>query len=336
LSRLLEAHEQHVLACWQGDAAPETVRAHVATLFEWCATVKLDEIVTREQILGVIDRYVVELRVSGGITELMGEMSRVVFGSQLAKRTRVDEIVAPESYEEFADKVVALDGVRRELIALVAQTATFASINARMLARSLLDMLAKAIPLPLDAGVLAAPLAELAERWGRRVLPGLERRAIDLLASYLDQHREGMKRAIEKHLLSVVDAERVRSLLDELWDSIAPLRLAEVFALLGEQDIEDFVVLVFEFWQRYRKTAFFRRISVEMTDHFFRKYGAETLAALIDDMGVDERMVSDELNGFLRPMLQHAATGGALERFVRSQLEPFYRSPAALNALASQ
>jgi hypothetical protein len=31
------------------------------------------------------------------------------------------------------------------------------------------------------------------------------------------------------------------------------MRLSEAFALLGEQDLEDFVVLVFEFWQRYRK-----------------------------------------------------------------------------------
>ncbi|MET0387090.1 MAG: hypothetical protein ABW321_14075 [Polyangiales bacterium] len=332
LERLLEAHVQHELARWRPEALANTLSAHVGALFVWFTQVKLDDIVSREQIMNVIERYVIQLRVSGGITELSGEMSRLVFSSRVMAETRVDQIVAPDSYDEFADKLVALEAVRRELIALVAQSATFAGINARMLARSLLALITPG--LPLDRTALLEPLAQLGERLGRRMLPPIERRTAELLGAYLDEHRDTITRAIERHLLSVLSPERIRSLLDEVWGAVAPMRLSEAFALMGEQDIEDFVVLVYEFWQRYRKTDFFRRIAGEMTDYFFRKYGQETVSSLIEDMGVDEHMVSDELTGFLRPVFERAATSGALERFLRAQLASFYRSPAALAALA--
>ena len=35
----------------------------------------------------------------------------------------------------------------------------------------------------------------------------------------------------------------VRSLLDEVWDGVAGMRLSEAFAALGEQDLEDFAAL---------------------------------------------------------------------------------------------
>lgn len=331
LDRLLDAHVRHELEQWQGQALAHTISLHVSALFRWFETVQLEQAVTRAQVEGVIARYVIELRVSGGITELTGELSRLVLGSHGTLETRVDGILTPQSYEDFADKIVSLEGVRRELIALVAHSGTFASIHARLLARSLLDWLAP--NLPLDRGALLAGAAELAEQLGERLIAPLERRVAGLMREYLARHRERLTQDIEKRLLDVLSPEQLRSLLDELWDGVAGMPLARVFELIGEQDLEDFVVLVHEFWLRYRKSAFFRRISHEMVAHFFDKYGRESLASVIDDMGVTEQMVSQELIGFLRPLLSHAAESGALERALRARLGAFYGSAAARAAL---
>jgi hypothetical protein len=138
---------------------------------------------------------------------------------------------------------------------------------------------------------------------------------------------------LEQRLLQVLSPARVRSLLDEVWDSVAAMPLSEAFAFIGENDLQDFVILVYEVWLRYRKTEFFRGISAEMVDHFFRKYGQETLSSLVADMGVTQAMVGDELLGFLQPLMQHALRSGALEQVLRARLLDFYGSDAALAAL---
>jgi hypothetical protein len=320
---LLEAHVQYELSRWRDALAP-TIADWIGPIFRWFGRTKLDDVSTRAQILGVIDRYVIELRVSGGITELTGEMSNVVFRSKASADTRLDEVVPPASYDEFADKVLALEGVRRELIALIAQNGSVSAISARLGARGLLQLLS-----PPAALTRVLDETSVATRLRTAVIPQVERRVAAALAWYLDRNRDQLRKQAERHMLEELDTDRLRAAVDELWDGLSSMRLSEVFALVGEQDIEDFVVLVYEFWLRYRKTEYFRRISTELVDYFFLKYGQETLLALIEDMGVTEAMVREELRVFLGPMLEHAAGSGALERLIRSGLQPFYGSASA-------
>jgi hypothetical protein len=328
--QLFEAHVQHELARWHSAVLDATVAEWVRAIFRLCETAKLDDVATRAQILGVIDRYAIEFRVSGGITELTGEMSNLVFSSKTTAETRLDEVVNPESFNEFADKVLALEGVRRELISLIAHSASVGVIAARLAARGVLDLLAPPEPL---ARVLDD--TSLVERLRTRVLPQIERRVVAGLAWVLSQNRERVRKHVEQHLLEELDAEQLRAAVDEIWDGVAKLRLSEVFALVGEQDIEDFVVLVYEFWLRYRKTAYFRRIAAELVDHFFAKYGQETLLVLIGEMGVSESMVKQELTILFGPILAHAERTGALERLVRARLQAFYESASAKAVLSA-
>jgi hypothetical protein len=325
--RLLEAHVQHELANWRQPAFCQTLAEQVSALFAWFADIKLDDVATREQIATVIERYVIELRVSGGITELTGEMSRVVFSSAATAATKLEQIMATTTFEEFADKLLSLEGVRRKLIALVAQSEAFATISARVVAHGVLELLSP--PMAARGGVLFQGLAELLTKLGDDVLPSIERGLVELLGRYLERHRERMARDAQRHLLDVLDPEHVHSVIDQVWDSVSGMPLSEVFAYVSEQDIEDFVVLVYEFWLRYRKTEFFRRICGEMVDHFFAKYGQETLLTLIEDMGVDENMVRVELTSLLGPFFARAASSGFLEQQIRTRLAAFYRSATA-------
>ncbi|HTU59105.1 MAG TPA: hypothetical protein VMF89_11740, partial [Polyangiales bacterium] len=122
LERLLQAHVRYELEQLQGAALERTIESAVAGLFAWSQTATLEDVVTLEDIHSVIARYAIELRVSGGITELTGELSRLVVQSERSAATRVDEILAPASYAEFADKLMALEGVRRKLIEKLAQS----------------------------------------------------------------------------------------------------------------------------------------------------------------------------------------------------------------------
>lgn len=324
LERLLQAHVLYELAQLQGEPLERNIDNAVAELFAWSQSTRLNDVVTPELIQGVIERYAIELRVSGGITELTGELSRLVAQSQRAAVTRVDEIVAPASFAELADKLTALEGVRRTLIGKLAQSITFSTINTALMARSVLDLLPSADS-KLGVWAFWEPLS-------RSVRQQLEPRLAELLRQYLERHRARVTRNVEARLLELLTPESMRSVLDDVWDSVAGMQLSEAFAALGEQDLEDFVVLLHEFWLRYRKTDFFRAISQEMVEYFFAKYGKETLALLVNDMGVSQAMVSTELIRFLTPTLQHMARSGALERALRARLIGFYASDEALAA----
>lgn len=328
---LLSAHVEYELGRLRGEALAELIEEQTLATFAWLEDVKLNDVVTRAQIMGVIDRYVIELKVSGGITELAGEMSRVVFSSTTSATTRVGDILSNEAYEDFSDKIAGLGGIQGELIRYVTRTAAFKNLASRVLSRVLTDLVFRGAherPGATFAGLLGA-VAE-------RVLPGFERRVGEALSRYLAPHASRLTKGAEaRHLLEVVEPEWVRQIADEIWDEISTKPLSEAGRIFSAQDLEDFVVLGYEFWLKFRKTRYFRAVSAEVVDRLFDKYGDESVFSVIADMGVTERMVSNELKIFLLPLFERAFATDFLEQQVRAYLEPFYRSPA-LAALLSR
>lgn len=328
---LLAAHVRHELSKLRGDALATLIDERVAAAFAWLEGVTFNQIVTRDQIVGVVRRYAIELRVSGGITELAGEMANVVFSSKASYSTRVGDMVEPSSYEEFADKIVALEGVQRELIRYVTQSAAFGTLASRVLSRVVLDLLFRA-----DTAERGPRLKALALGIGQKLLPDFERRLGAVLSRYIERHANRFTRGGEEHLLEAVDREWVRQMADEIWDTISKKPLAEAATVFTAQDLEDFVVLSYEFWLKFRKTPYFLAITTEVVRHLFDKYGDESVSSLILDMGVTEQMVAAELRTFLGPLAEHAFRTGFLEQELRAHLEPFYRSEEALAILRAR
>jgi hypothetical protein len=327
--QLLDAHVAHELSRLTDDGLSALVDEKVTAAFAWMDDATVNDVVTPEQILGVIRRYVIDFKVSGGITELAGQMSNVVFSSQANATTRVSEVCDPTSYADFADKVVGLKDVRRELIRSVLGSPAFGTLVSRVLSSTVVDLLFRT-----DDGRSGSRMKELLRVFGDRVLPGFEGLLQSVLTRYVDAHAGRFLKDSGEQLLLALDPEWVRQMADEIWDAVADQSLVDAVSAFTARDLEDFVVLGYEFWLKFRKTAYFRAVSTDVVNEWFRKYGGDSLHAVVQDMGITERMVSDELRIFLGPIVDHAFRTGALAQQIRAHLEPFYRSAAAESVFA--
>jgi hypothetical protein len=317
--RLLDAHVQHELSHWRPPQLEPLVKDRVAALFRWLASLRVDQLASRAQVMAIIERYVFEARPSGALTELAGEMAQIVFTCEASAQTRLNEVLDDQSYAQFASKLSALDRVRQELVALIAHSQTVHEIRVDVLSRSLVEAV-------LGSASNEPTLPELGPvvAWARRLRPWLERRLGAALARHLPQPLEPSA----ANVVAALDAEQFHSVLDDVWAAVSAMRLSEAFAWIGEQDLEDFVVLGYEFWTRYRKSPYFRRITEQQVDHFFDKFGAGSARALLEDLGVTESVVVMESVGVLQPLLRNDGAGDALEALIRARLQPFYCSQA--------
>ncbi len=308
---LFEAHVRHELARLRGEQIPARVASFVAELFEWMQRVRLCDVSNSEQISGIIQRCAIELRVSGGIMELVGEMGQLVLASPTSDDTRLGQVLDDGAYERFAEKIAQLPGVWRELSERVVHSEAGEVIQEELITRALDDLL-RAAPHRL-----------------RRFTLRLEVQLARALAARL-------RRASREHgeAIAVLGPELIRSLADEVWSSVSSLPLRQLFALIDKQDLEDFIVLGHEFWLHYRQTPYFHRLMEEMVAHFFTKYGEQSLAELVDDMGVSQQLLAHELAVLLTPILSRALDSGFAEQQLRAQLRTFYESPACASLLA--
>lgn len=318
---LFEAHVAHELAAHTERSELAELERATASVFEWLQTVRLDDLLSRAQVLSVIERYVIELRISGGIAELAGQMSQVGFASEVSAETRLDQLLSDEGYRGFADKIQSLQPAYERLIQLVTRTPSLRPLVARAIALAASKLLFERSE---SHHAEPGPLAQLAQK----LKTGLTERLEQGLNHYLARRPERVAEMVEAEWRALLDLDTLRTLADELWDAVAGMRLAELFSLLTGSDIEDFVVLGYETWLKFRRTPYFRAVSEQIVDAFFAKYGAESVLTLLDDVGVDEIMIARELHVLFVPMMEHAARTGLLESQVRARLLPFYRSAA--------
>jgi hypothetical protein len=321
-ARLLDAHVAYQLEQLRGPALALLIEREVGALFGWLSAVKLNDVVTREHIVGLIQRYVIDVKISGAFAELSGEMTRLVVSSRASEHTRVDQVLSPESFTQFADKVAALEGLWRTVLHLVLQSDAYATLVSRTLQRGLLHSL-------VSSEHRSPPQRSGLDDLLDRLRPLIKHRVEPYVSTYIETFVKRFVRRGEQRLIVALDPEAVRALIDEVWDAIAPMRLTEAFAFISAHDLEDFVVLIYEFWQRYRKTPYFRETSRELVDHFFDKYGDGSVLSLLRDLDIGQDMVTKELQTLLGKLLGHASTTGFLEARLRAQLAPFYQSRAA-------
>jgi hypothetical protein len=123
---------------------------------------------------------------------------------------------------------------------------------------------------------------------------------------------------------------------EEIWSSIAKTKLSEYFNEIDADDMEDFIIIGYDFWLNFRQTPYFKAIYTDLVNFFFEKYADRELDVILEDVGVTQKMVVNELIEAVSPGIETALSIGYLEERIRSRLEDFYLSPKTEALISSK
>jgi hypothetical protein len=267
------------------------------------------------------------MELPGSIPEIASEIADRIYNHPTQETTRLDEVIAARQVEAFTTKLLELPLVQDRLIEsplvveIVAEwlyrIATEAAAQNRELAgripglSTLLgaggSLLGKAAP---DAAVeFDVRLRELSEQTARLLL----RRARGTGNSEQDPW--------------------LHDTVVEVYREHAEAPVSSFRAYFTQEDLEDLLVLLYDFWLSLRKTAYLHTLIDEGVDFFFDTYSDTPLTELMEEFGVSRADLLEEGNRFAPPILALARETGMLEAFLRRRLEPFFRSEATLALL---
>ena len=325
IHQLLEAHVDHELNRFKADGYKQTIEEEVSAVFEWIKKIKLKDVMTPELILGIIRRNVVELPVAGGLTELAGEMSQKVLASRQNKKTSLEDIFARKQYDDIVDKVVSLKKTRDDSIRRLVNSSVYSQQISEVLFTGIKDyMLAENIFAKKVPGV--SSLIRVGKFAVNKTMPSLEGAIEKKVKSFIESNLENTIRRSEKSIINYFDGTRIVDMSEEIWESVETTKLSEYFSAIDDNDMEDFIVIGYDFWLHFRSTKYFKGIYTELVKYFFKKYGKRELDVILEDIGVTREMVINELVEIIAPGIEKALSIGYLEERIRARLESFYLS----------
>ncbi len=335
IHKLFEAHVAHELNRFKDNGYQQTIKEEVSAVFEWIKKIKLKEVMPVEQILRLIKRNVVELPVAGGITELTGEMSQKVLASRQNKKTALEDILSRKQYDDIVDKVVSLKKTRDASIRRFVNSSVysrqisevlFTGIKEYMLAENIIAKKVPGVSSLIKAGKFAV----------NKTMPSLEVAIENKVKSYIKSNLEKTIRRSEKSIINYFDGTRIVDTGEEIWESIAEKKLSEYFSTIDDNDMEDFILIGYDFWLHFRDTKYFKGIYTELVKYFFKKYGDRELDVILEDIGITQKMVTHELNEIIAPGIEKTLSIGYLEERIRARLESFYLSKKAASLISQK
>ena len=291
--------------------------------------ITLVEAVTREQIKDVAIKYAVAMKIPGSIPELANEIADRIYSHPAQDDNRLQDVIAAEHIEAFTTKLLELPLVQERLMESpllveiasewLYRIAVETSARNRELAGKIPglgtllgtggSLLGKVAP---DAGVIAdTRLRELATQTARMVLRSA------------------------KTTSNTPEEPWIHDTVIEMWREQADKPVGSLRDYMTQDDLEDLLVLLYEFWLSFRETDYLHALIDEGVDFFFDKYADMTLLGLLEEFGVTRADLVEEAQRFAPPILELLRERGMLSAFLRRRLEPFFASAEALALLGS-
>jgi hypothetical protein len=120
----------------------------------------------------------------------------------------------------------------------------------------------------------------------------------------------------------------------EIWDLHAEEPISELRSYLSGSDLRELVGAIHAIVVDVAGTYYADALISAGVDVFFARYGAASIASLLDELGVDrDELIADAVR-FSAPVLETLRASGDLDRLVRTRLAPFFASDAVAKLLA--
>ncbi len=331
---LLDAHVAFVLERLEGDAFPQWLRAELDAILADAGKLKLREVVTPAAVKATARHYAGEMSLGGAMPALVGEIARRLHAHPIHERTTLSDLLPDAVFAELLDKALDLGVLRDALIRESVTNPIYSQLITELLYTGIRDYLANN---PMTDRL---PGARSALKLGKAVMararPELGAAVEENLKAWVSRNARSSLAASEAFLRESFDDDGVRKMVLELWENTRHLPVSSARDYLSAQDIEEFFVIGYEYFQHLRGTAYFGALIDTGIDAFFDVHGKDRLDQLLDSIGIDREMMLADALRFAPPVIKALRKKKLLDGAIRRQLEPFYRSAAALGILASR
>lgn len=333
-TQCLELHVAYELQTFTPEKFLDWLNEELAEQFTFLHSVRLNQLVSAEQVKDVIARNVVENVIPGTITELAGDAASALFSSEVHRSTALNEILSSQQYEEFVDKLLDLKEQRRSGIDHLIELPIYQELISGVLYQAILryiyeeNLLSKSIP-----GV--SSMLKLGKRMIDKTAPSLEGAVEESVRSYIEGNLGFLLRESKAFLENSLTEEDIKASALELWDALENKTLGEFQEGMNSLDLSEFVVLGYEFWQRFRKRPYFRSSMDLVVDFVFERLGDMPLDVLCEELMLSPERLRAEANAFAPRILEVLRENGQLESFIRRRLSGFYQSAEAQDLFCS-
>ena len=294
--------------------------------------IRLCDAVDESKVKATARRYAVEMEIGGAIPELFGEIANRIFEFPASRTTKIGEVVSDSIATEFIEKIFEQNGVLDHAVTNIRNSTPFRHFLSDVIFTVLKGYVFEQNNL-MKFSTVASSTRKVRE-WLSTKAPDLSEGLEERVRNLMESGVKGSLEMVDETLDNEQYRETAMNSALAFWDVVREWPLTAYRDYLTEQDLQEFMVLGYEFWLEFRNTEYLKSCIDLGVDFFFEKYGEQSLQDLLDDIGISHEMITDELDNYIPDLAALLIKEGLAESFLRRNLQRFYSSKKVQDLLA--
>jgi len=332
-AKLLDAQVQFVLSELTGDRLNEVIARDVPDILAVLDRIVVADAVDRDAVKSTVREYVAMVGDSEPIAVLATGIAEAVYTLAAADESQLGDVIDRDHVEALVNKILGMDQLHDRALERLGESPLVATVASWFVNKIVTDFMRanteRAEKVPGVGTLLGA-----GRKTAGMVRSQADRHLGDVLGDAAGKGAQFALRRLSKAIRETMREAPLNAAVLEFWDLHADEPMSTLREYLTQQDLTDIVAIIHEMWLTLRDTEYFAAAVDAGLDVFFDAYGAHTVGALLDELGVDREHLVGDAQLLVPPALEAIRETGLLEKLVRDRLEPFWTSEATLDLLA--
>lgn len=284
----------------------------------------LKEVIELEQIQAVVRRYAFEMQLGAGLLELIGEIAKRVHIFAIHSPAKLIDVFSDQQFDIWLAKLLELENIRHYLNRFFKESPSTQQFCQYIATTTLHNRLPKFFQ-HVDED--AAGLLNKFE-WSHK-LKNFSQRQQQRLEQKLEDH---IAQFIQEQLaeLTLVSNDDLEALVRNVWEDHKNKALSEYTTQVSSLDVEEFFVMLYEYWKELRQSSFIQDLILYGVKVFYDFYQDESLEEVFAAIGLEESDLQNEAVRFYPKVVKALDEHEMLEPIIQLILKPFYQSTQTL------
>jgi hypothetical protein len=325
IKKIYEAHVAFELEQFGKKHLKANMKEEITAAWKWLDTVKLNDVASVENVIAFEERNIKDRKLTKHQKEYIIDLSESIHQLALKSKHTVSDFLNEESFNDIADKLIEQKEIRDKLIKDIVNNPFYGEMIADTLYDGIKSFAAQSGPsnetvggslFNLGKGILGAALSGVSDTIDKNI------------KKFISENLQKSITKSEQTLKDKLSDAQLRKMAKNIWDKLEDTKVKDLAKGVKLTDKDRTAIL--HSTEKAIHAALQSEPVAELNEHvlthFFEHSGNKSIAQILEDNGITEKIVIKESEEFLIPYFEKAVKDGFLKDRIEARLHKFYET----------
>ncbi|MCC6515412.1 MAG: hypothetical protein IT275_03580 [Chitinophagales bacterium] len=323
IKSIYDAHVAFELSQFDKKQLKANIKEEIAAAWKWLDTVKLDDVASVDAVISFEERNIKERKLTKHQKEYIVELSESIHELALKSKHTVADFINEDSFNDIAEKIISQKEMRERIIKDIVNNPFYGEMIADTLYDGIKSFAAQSGPsnetvggslFNIGKGILGAALSGVSDTIDKNI------------KKFIADNLQKSIAKSEKTLKEKLSDAQLHKMAKNLWEKLEETKVKDLAkgVKLTDKDRAAIVTSAEKAIHIAINSEPISELNEHVLTHFFEHSGKKSIAQILEDNGITEKIVIKEADEFLIPYIEVALKDGFLKSRIEARLHKFY------------